>query len=165
MDNQTRRPGIDASRRAGNDTVVPARRTRMGQSVDRFTAINAFCRVVETGGFTKAADSLDMPKATISKLVAELEAHLRIKLLKRTTRSVQVTADGVAYYERASRWLRELDDIDSAFDSERVKPRGRIAVDASAWVANTILIPALPRFYATFPDIQIELGVSDERSI
>jgi LysR family transcriptional regulator for bpeEF and oprC len=129
--------------------------------VDQLTAIKVFCRVVETGGFTRAADALDMPKATVSKLVSDLEAHLRIKLLKRTTRSVQVTLDGAGYYERVSRWLRELDDIDSSFDSDRVKPRGRIAIDASAWVASTILIPALPRFHAEFPDIQIELGVSD----
>ena len=134
---------------------------RLEKGVDQLTAIRVFCRVVETGGFTRAADALDMPKATVSKLVGDLEVHLRIKLLKRTTRSVQVTPDGAGYYERVSRWLRELDDIDSAFDSDRVKPRGRIAVDASAWVASTILIPALPRFYAKFPDIQIELGVSD----
>ena len=129
--------------------------------MDQLLAIKVFCRVAQLGGFTRAADSLDMPKATVSKLISELEAHLRIKLLKRTTRSVQVTPDGAAYYERVARWLRELDDIDSAFDSERVKPRGRIAIDASAWVAGAILIPALPRFYEEFPDIQIELGVSD----
>lgn len=129
--------------------------------MDQLAAIKAFCRVVEAGGFTKAADSLNMPKTTVSKLVGELEHHLRIKLLKRTTRSVQVTADGTAYYERASRWLRELENIDGLFNDQRTKPRGRIAVDASAWVANTVLIPALPRFYAEFPDIEIELGVSD----
>ena len=129
--------------------------------MDQLAAIKVFCRVVETGGFTSAADALDMPKATVSKLVSDLEVHLRIKLLKRTTRSVQATPDGAGYYERVSRWLRELDDIDSAFDSDRIKPRGRISIDASAWVASTILIPALPRFYAAFPDIQIELGVSD----
>lgn len=139
-----------------------AQRTTGGWTgVDQLTAIKVFCRVVETGGFTKAADVLDMPKATVSKLVGDLEVHLRIKLLKRTTRSVQVTSDGAAYYERISVWLRELDDIDSAFDRDRVKPRGRIAIDASAWVASAVLIPALPRFYADFPEIQIELGVSD----
>lgn len=129
--------------------------------MDQLTAIKVFCRVVETGGFIKAADALDMPKATASKLITALEAHLRIRLLNRTTRSVQVTPEGAAYYERISRWLRELDDIDSAFDRERVKPQGKITVDASAWVANAILIPALPGFYETYPDIQIDMGVSD----
>ncbi len=136
-------------------------RTEHGRRVDKLNAIKVFCRVVETGGFTKAADALDMPKATVSKLVGDLEADVRIKLLKRTTRSVQVTTDGAAYYESVSRWLRELDDIDSAFDSGREKPRGQIAVDVSAWVASAILIPALPSFYAEFPNIRIELGVSD----
>jgi LysR family transcriptional regulator for bpeEF and oprC len=110
---------------------------------------------------TRAADALDIPKATASKLVAELESHLRIKLLNRTTRSVQATADGAVYYERVSKWLRELDDIESAFDSNRVKPHGRIVVDASAWVAATVLVPALPSFYEEYPGILIDLGVSD----
>ncbi len=129
--------------------------------MDQLTAIKVFCRVVETGGFTKAAGSLDMPKATVSKLVAELESHTRVRLLKRTTRSVQATPEGAAYYERVARWLRELDDIENTFDTDRGRPRGRISIDASAWVASTILVPALPRFYAEYPDIQIELGVSD----
>lgn len=92
--------------------------------MDQLTAIKVFCRIVEAGGFTRGADVLDMPKVTASKLVGDLEVHLRIKLLKRTTRSVRVTSDGAACYECVSRWLRELDDIDSAFDSERVRPRG-----------------------------------------
>ena len=102
------------------------------------------------------------PSLLRSKLIGDLEVRLRTKLLKRTTRSVQVTPDGAAYYERVVRWIRELDDIDSSFDSDRVEPRGRIAIDTSAWVASTILIPALPRFHAGFPGIQIELGVSDK---
>jgi DNA-binding transcriptional LysR family regulator len=128
---------------------------------DQLAAIKVFCRVVESGGITRAADALDIPKATASKLVAELESHLRIKLLNRTTRSVQATADGAAYYERISKWLRELNDIESSFDTNKVKPHGRISVDASAWVAATILVPALPSFYEEYPDIRIDLGVSD----
>ena len=69
-----------------------------------------------------------------------------IKLLQRTTRSDQVTQEGAAYYERASRWLRDLYDIESSFDRERVKPRGRIAIDVSAWAANAIVIPAYQAF-------------------
>lgn len=129
--------------------------------MDQLSAMRVFCRVVETGSFTRAADALDMPKSTVGKQIGQLEAHLRIKLLKRTTRTVRVTSEGAAYYERISDLLRQLDDIDSAFDQERGGPRGRVVVDASAWVASTILSPALPRFYERYPDIQIELGVSD----
>jgi LysR family transcriptional regulator for bpeEF and oprC len=129
--------------------------------MDQLLAMKAFCRVVETGGFTSAADALDMPKATVSKIVGELEGHLRVRLLNRTTRSVQVTKEGTIYYERASAWLQQLPGIDSVFDGERVKPRGRLTVHTSSWVASEVLIPALPGFRKTYPEIQIELGVSD----
>ncbi|MEJ1978651.1 MAG: LysR family transcriptional regulator [Acetobacteraceae bacterium] len=129
--------------------------------MDQLLAMKAFCRVVETGGFTSAADALDMPKATVSKIVGELEGHLRVRLLNRTTRSVQVTKEGTIYYERASAWLQQLPEIDSVFDSERVKPRGRLTVHTSSWVASAVLIPALPGFREEYPEIQIELGVSD----
>ncbi len=129
--------------------------------MDQLLAMKAFCRVVETGGFTSAADALDMPKATVSKVVGDLEDHLRIRLLNRTTRSVQVTKEGAIYYERASAWLQQLPDIDSVFDGEHVKPRGRLAVHASSWVASEVLIPALPQFQEEYPEIEIELGVTD----
>lgn len=129
--------------------------------MDQLLAMRAFCRVVETGGFTRAADALDMPKATVSKVVGELEGHLRVRLLNRTTRSVQITKDGALYYERASAWLQQLPDIDSVFDSERVKPRGRLAVHTSSWVASEVLVPALGRFQNEYPEIELELSVSD----
>lgn len=130
--------------------------------MDRFNAIKVFCRVVELKSFTKAADSLEMPKTTVSKLIAELEASLRVKLLNRTTRTVQATAEGAAYYAQTSRWLRELDDIDSVFEANHVNLRGRVRVDLSAWVASAIVIPRLPLFHARHPGIQIELNVSDQ---
>jgi LysR family transcriptional regulator for bpeEF and oprC len=129
--------------------------------MDQLSAIRVFVRVVELGGFTKAADSLGMPKATTSKLISELESHLRIKLLKRTTRSVQVTTEGTAYYERTTRWLRELDDMDSGFDIDRVRPHGIVQVDISAWMASCVVIPKLPDFHGRYPDIQVEMNVSD----
>ena len=69
--------------------------------MDQLAAMRAFARVVEAGTFTRAADLLGMPKPTVTKLIQTLEAHLRTKLLNRTTRRVTVTPDGAAYYERA----------------------------------------------------------------
>src|SRR2546429_8936438 len=77
-------------------------------------AMQVYARVVEAGTFTRAADSLQMPKPTVTKLVQALEAHLRLKLLNRTTRKVSVTPDGAAYYERATRLLGDLEDIESS---------------------------------------------------
>ncbi|MGV8917873.1 MAG: LysR substrate-binding domain-containing protein [Pseudomonas sp.] len=129
--------------------------------MNQLLAIQVFARVVETGSFTKAADSLAMPKTTVSKLIRELEAFLCVRLLQRSTRNVTVTTDGAAYYEQTARLIRDLQDIDSGFQGAQFKPRGRIRVDVGSSVATALIIPALPDFYSRYPDIQVELGVSD----
>jgi len=129
--------------------------------MDRLTAMQAYVRVVEAGTFTKAADSLDLPKATVTRLIQTLETHLRTKLLNRTTRRVTVTPDGAAYYERAVRLLGDLEELEGSMSQARVTPRGRIRIDVPGVVGREMIIPHLPEFYAKYPDIQIELGVSD----
>lgn len=129
--------------------------------MDQLQAIRAFARVVEAGNFTRAADSLDMPNATLSKLVQELEAHLGVRLLQRTTRRVTVTPEGQDYYAKASRVLRDLEDIDSSFNIARSKPRGHLRIDVGGSTARDVLVPLLPDFLARYPDIRIDLGVSD----
>lgn len=134
---------------------------QVGATMDQLLAIRAFARVVEAGNFTRAANSLDMPNATLSKLVQELEAHLGVRLLQRTTRRVTVTAEGRDYYERALRIVRDLEDIDCAFNSVTAKPRGQLRIDIGGSTARDVLLPALPDFVARFPDITLDLGVSD----
>lgn len=131
--------------------------------MDQLLAIRVFARVVEAGAFSRAADSLDMPLATVSKLVRSLEQHLGVRLLQRTTRRVSITPEGAAYYERSSRVLKELEDIDSSFSSAHQRPRGRLRIDIGSSTASCVLIPALPDFIALYPDIRIDLGVSDRR--
>ncbi|HZZ13586.1 MAG TPA: LysR family transcriptional regulator [Paraburkholderia sp.] len=129
--------------------------------MDHLQAIRIFARVVETGGFGRAAQSLQMPNATVSKWVSSLEAHLGVKLLERTTRSVNVTTEGAAYYERTRPLLGELDDIEATLGRDRANPRGTLRVDCGGSTASGILIPALPAFYARYPDIQVQLSVKD----
>ena len=129
--------------------------------MDKFVAMQAFVRVVEAGTFVKAADSMGMPKPTVTRLIQTLEAHLQTKLLNRTTRRVTVTADGAAYYERALRVLNEVDELESSMSHAKAIPRGRLRIDVGAAVAQLLLIPALPDFHARYPDIQIDMGVSD----
>jgi len=129
--------------------------------MDKFAAMQAFVRVVEAGTFTKAADSLNLPKPTVTRLIQMLEAHLQTKLLNRTTRRVTVTADGAACYDRALRLLGEMDELESSMSRAKANPRGRLRIDVGAAVAQLLLIPALPDFHARYPDIQIDLGVSD----
>ncbi|MDN4590575.1 LysR family transcriptional regulator [Xenophilus aerolatus] len=129
--------------------------------MDQLQAMRAFTRVVEVGSFTRAADSLDMPNATVSKLVQDLEAHLGARLLQRTTRKLTVTREGHDYYAKALRVLRDLDDIDASFNLARGKPRGHLRIDVGGSTARDVLIPLLPDFVARYPDIRIDLGVSD----
>lgn len=129
--------------------------------MDQLAAMRAFVRVVEAGTFTRAADLLEVPKATLTKHIQGLEAHLRTKLLNRTTRRVTVTADGAAYYERAIVLLNDLDELDGSLRTSQAAPRGRLRVDISASLAMLLLIPALPRFFERYPDIQVDLGVTD----
>jgi DNA-binding transcriptional LysR family regulator len=132
--------------------------------MDQLLALRVFMRIAESGGFSRAADSMNIPRATVTKLVQDLEQHLGAKLLHRTTRRVSVTPEGAAYYERAARLLGELDDMDEGAALARATPQGRIRVDAGSVVANMILIPALPAFRARHPELHVDLGVSD-RSI
>ncbi|NML46224.1 LysR family transcriptional regulator [Ramlibacter sp. G-1-2-2] len=129
--------------------------------MDQIQAMRVFGRVVETGSFTRAAESLDMPKGSATKLLQQLETRLKVKLLNRTTRRVTVTPDGAAYYERASRLLNDLDEMEAAMTLAQGKPGGRLRVDVGSSIASQIIIPALPDFYRRYPDIQLDLGVGD----
>ncbi|WP_423369325.1 LysR substrate-binding domain-containing protein [Burkholderia sp. LMG 32019] len=129
--------------------------------MDHLQAIRIFARVVETGGFGRAALSLDMPNATVSKWVKSLETHLGVKLLERSTRSVSVTTDGAAYYERIRPLLTELDDIEATLGRAQASPRGTLRIDVGGSTASGILVPNLPAFRARFPDIRLQLGVTD----
>ncbi|KDD14705.1 LysR family transcriptional regulator [Bordetella bronchiseptica] len=129
--------------------------------MDRFDAMRAFARVVETGSFTKAADTLHMSKTNVTQLVQQLEARLRVRLLNRTTRKVNATADGAAYYERVRQLLADLEDAETSLSGASATPGGRLRVDVPSPFASTILVPALPAFQARYPDILLHLGVSD----
>jgi DNA-binding transcriptional LysR family regulator len=129
--------------------------------MDRFDAMQAFARVVETGSFTKAAETLQLSKTSVTQLVQQLEARLRVKLLNRTTRKVNVTADGAVYYEHVLRVLADMDDAETGLSGAASSPRGLLRVDVPTPLARMILVPALPAFHARHPEIQFDLGVSD----
>lgn len=129
--------------------------------MDRFDAMKAFVRVVETGSFTKAAATLGMSRTTVTQLVQQLEARLRLKLLNRTTRKVNVTTDGAAYYERIVQVLDTLEEIETSLPQAAALPRGSLRIDVPSPLAAMLLVPALPRFHALYPDIVLDLGASD----
>lgn len=129
--------------------------------MDQLLALRTFVRVAEAASFAKAADSMNLPRSSVSKLVQDLEAHLGTKLFERTTRSVTMTIEGVAYHERALRLLADLDDMDGTVAGSRSTPRGKLRVDIGSVLANQILIPSLSDFQRQYPDIDLMLGVSD----
>ncbi|MGX9734396.1 LysR family transcriptional regulator [Janthinobacterium aestuarii] len=129
--------------------------------MDRFDAMKAFVRVVETGSFTRAAATLHMSRTTVTQLVQQLEARLRLKLLNRTTRKVNVTADGAAYYERIVQVLDTLEEIETSLPHAAALPRGQLRVDVPSPLAALLLVPALPTFHALYPDIVLDMGASD----
>ncbi|WP_312992382.1 LysR family transcriptional regulator [Achromobacter animicus] len=129
--------------------------------MDQLTAIRGFARVVEAGSFTRAADSLDMPNATLSKIVQDLEAHLGVRLLQRTTRRVTVTPEGREYYEKTLRIVRDLEDIDGSFNAVQGRTKGHLRIDVGGSTASDVLIPAISDFLTRYPDIRIDFGVSD----
>lgn len=129
--------------------------------MDRFDTMLAFTRVVELTSFTKAAASLNLPKATLSAQVLALEKRLRVKLLNRTTRHVSVTPDGAAYYERAVRLLSDLEETEAAVSDAATVPKGRLRVDVPGSFGRRFIVPALPDFFARYPEIDLEVGCTD----
>ncbi|SNT30903.1 transcriptional regulator, LysR family [Noviherbaspirillum humi] len=129
--------------------------------MNKLQAMEIFVQVVDTGSFTRAAEMLQLPKATVSTLVQSLEAALSAKLLHRTTRQVTVTTDGAAYYERCLRILSDVRDAEESLSRSRLSPSGRLRVDAPTGLSSEILVPALPTFFERYPDIALELGSSD----
>lgn len=127
--------------------------------MDRLLALQTFARVVELGGFTKAGESLQLPKTTVSDLVQGLETHLGVQLLKRTTRRVTVTPDGAAFYERCVRILSDLEDAEASVMHTRVALSGRLRVDMPGAFGRLFVIPQLPQFLARYPDLRLELGM------
>jgi len=129
--------------------------------MDKLQAMALFVRVVETGGIARAAASLRIPKATATTLIQRLEASLGVKLLNRTTRRVSVTADGAAYYTRAAAILAEVREAEEALTQHSAAPHGRVRVDAPTLIARSVIVPALPGFFARYPDIELALACNE----
>ena len=130
--------------------------------MDRFEAMRIFAKVVETGSFTKAAQTLHISRTRATHLVQQLEARLQVSLLNRTTRKVSVTSAGALYFERVVQLLADLEDSERDLAQALASPSGRLRVDVPSPLASRVLVPALPSFYARYPDIQLDMGVGDK---
>ncbi len=131
--------------------------------MDRFQAMRLYTRIVELGSFTRAAEQLDLPRASATQIIKQLETHLGVRLLQRTTRQVSVTHDGEDYYRRCLAILSDIEAAESSFSQAASHPRGRVKVDLPASIGRLLVIPALPAFCDRYPLIEIEIGVGDRQ--
>lgn len=129
--------------------------------MDRFAAINAFARVVETGSFARAADRLGVSVSSVSRHVTELEAHLGARLLNRTTRSLSLTEAGRAFHERSVQLLADLEEAEASAGAGTVVPRGTLRLTCGVSFGTHYLAPAIAEFTARHPDIRFDVELSD----
>ncbi|QDL55827.1 LysR family transcriptional regulator [Rhodoferax aquaticus] len=123
-----------------------------------------FSRVAELASFTQAASSMDLPKATVSTAIAQLEATMGTRLLHRTTRKVQLTHDGQAFYERCKDVLADLDELQTMFQLQGEQAlRGRVRIDMSSGIARHAVLPQLPALLALHPLLELELSCTERR--
>ncbi|MFN4156462.1 MAG: LysR family transcriptional regulator [Paracoccaceae bacterium] len=127
----------------------------------RIELYRIFCRVVESGGFTRAAVAMNLPRSTVSTAVATLEVHLGTRLLHRTTRIVSVTRNGEEFYARCLALLATQEDMDTMFRPAEGRVEGRIHVNVPSRIGRLILVPALPGFLRDWPGIRVEIGMTD----
>lgn len=129
--------------------------------MDRLDALQLFTRIVEVQSFSRAADMLDIPRATATYAIKELEARLGTRLLERTTRQVRPTLDGQAFYERCVQVLSELDDAEASLRHVASNPRGVLRVDMHGTHATRIVLTRIDEFRSRYPNVELVVSSGD----
>lgn len=129
--------------------------------MDRLQTLEIFVRVAEAGSFTRAAGLLQLPRSTVSAAVQALESRMRTRLIHRTTRKMQLTADGSDYLAWCQRLLADIAETEQRFRSGEKQPRGLLRVSLPGRIARLLIVPALPDFLANYPEIEIDISVTD----
>jgi DNA-binding transcriptional LysR family regulator len=129
--------------------------------INRSGELEVFVRVIESGGFSAAARAFGMTPSAVSKLIARLEQRLGTRLVNRSTRQLQLTPEGCAFYERGVRILSDLEEAERCA-SENTVPRGRLRVNANVPFGHHFLLPLAPAFLALHPDVTLDIVLTDE---
>jgi len=130
-------------------------------TVDRLASLQLFCRIVELGSFSRAADVTGIPRSTATHAIKRLEARLGTRLLERTTRQVRSTLDGRAFYERCVHILGELENAESSLRHVAANPRGTLRVDMVSVHATGIVLPRIDEFRGRYPGIDLVVSSGD----
>ncbi|KQT38125.1 LysR family transcriptional regulator [Methylophilus sp. Leaf414] len=131
--------------------------------MDTNESLKRFVRVAELGSFTKAAESLSLPKASVSQAIQQLETKLQTQLFHRTTRTVQLTPDGQLFYEKSKDVLSEIEELETLFISDDSQISGVIRVNMSHPMARHLVIPALPEFLQRYPNLSLDISSEDRK--
>lgn len=129
--------------------------------MDRFESMRVFVRIVEQKSFTKAADDLQLPRATVTHAIQQLEKRLGVRLLHRTTRQVSATLDGQAYFQRCVRLLADVEESEAVFSQSAASPKGKLRVDLQGTLGMHFLLPHIGDFFAKYPAIELDIGMGD----
>ncbi|SFU25906.1 LysR family transcriptional regulator [Paraburkholderia aspalathi] len=129
--------------------------------MDRLQAMQVFTKVVEMNSFSRAADALNLPRASATTIIKKLEAHLQVHLIQRTTRRLNLTPEGAEYYERCVCILAEIDETEGSFAKTGMGPRGKLRLDMPASIGRLIVIPRIGDFRKRYPHVELMLGFGD----
>jgi len=129
--------------------------------LDRVDLFRIFTRVVDCASFTRAADTLGIPRSSVSAAVQQLEGRVGARLLHRTTRKVSPTQDGLAFYDRCQRVISHMEETENLFRQNTAEPSGRLRIDVPGRIGRLVIAPALPDFLDRYPLIDVDLGVTD----
>jgi DNA-binding transcriptional LysR family regulator len=127
--------------------------------------MRVFIRIVDTNSFTRAAESLDLPRATVTTIVQNLESLLGAQLLLRTTRRISLTSEGAAYYERCMQILDDIDELEASLRHSAEQLSGHLRVEIPGTIANAIVLPAMDEFHARYPRVDLSVCVSHRATI
>lgn len=131
-------------------------------SIDRFEALRVFCRIVEAGSFTRTARQLEMSNSSVTNHIANLERHLGVRLLNRTTRKLSLTDEGHACYARARELLDGLCEMEESLGDASHLPKGVLRIDVPTAIGRIYIAPALHRFAAQYPEVTVQMTLGDQ---
>jgi LysR family transcriptional regulator for bpeEF and oprC len=129
--------------------------------MDKFQSMEVFVRVVDLNSFSRAADTLNIARPVVTRVIKELETFLGIRLMNRTTRRLHLTEEGRLYYESAIAILKAVEDSESAYRLGASTPKGTLKIDVQTSIAKCLVVPRIADFQQLFPKIDLILGTGD----
>ncbi|MEM5460860.1 LysR family transcriptional regulator [Paraburkholderia phytofirmans] len=148
------------------NTLILSRRRegrhRSGSDMDRLQAMQTFTKVVEMNSFSRAADALHLPRASATTIIKNLESHLKVRLMQRTTRRLSLTPEGAQYYELCVKVLSEIQECEDALSKTGKGPQGQLRVDMPGSIGRLIVTPRIMDFRERYPDIDLVIGFADK---